>query len=139
MTFAARCLNGGVVPGASITPQTAFNYNLSGIGGTATASYQLNLSGVAYATNVAGTLTAIPSEWLTAGTAGLYEARGTWQGGLGTTGGPTGWNALNATRTWTLTVTNNIVTQDLLVEIRLASSGVVLTSAMITFDVDSAP
>lgn len=139
MTFAARCLNGGVSAGVAITNQTAYNYSLSGIGGTATATYRLDNTGVAKATNFGGTLTAITGEWMTAGTVALYEARAVWQGGTGTTGGPTGWVALTATRDWTLSATNNFALQDLNVEIRLASTGVVLATATITFDVDSAP
>lgn len=139
MTFAARCLNGGLTPGATITDQSALNYSLSGLGGTATATYRLNATGVAYYTNAAGTLTAISGEWLTSGTAALYEAQGVWGAGTGTTGGPTGWVALNVTRDWTLTRSNNFANRDLALQIRVAATGVVLASATITFEVDSAP
>lgn len=139
MTFAARCLNGGLTPGAIITDQSALNYSLSGLGGTATATYRLNATGVAYYTDAAGTLTAISGEWLTSGTAALYEAQGVWGAGTGTTGGPTGWVALNVTRDWTLTRSNNFANRDLALQIRVAATGVVLASATITFEVDSAP
>lgn len=139
MTFAARSLAGGVTPGAKITDQTAANYSLSGIGGTATATYRLNATGVAYYTDPTGTLTAITGEWLTSGTAALYEAQGVWGAGTGTTGGPTGWVALNVTRDWTLTRSNNFANRNLALQIRLAATGVVLASATIAFEVDSAP
>ena len=139
MTFAARCLNGGLTPGATITDQSALNYSLSGLGGTATATYRLNATGVAYYTDVTGTLTAISGQWLTSGTAALYEAQGVWGAGTGTTGGPTGWVALNVTRDWTLTRSNNFANRDLALQIRVAATGVVLASATITFEVDSAP
>ena len=139
MTFAARSLAGGLTPGATITDQTAANDSLSGLGGTATATYRLNATGVAYYTDVTGTLTAISGEWLTSGTAALYEAQGVWGAGTGSTGGPTGWVALNVTRDWTLSRTNNFANRDLALQIRVAATGVVLASATITFEVDSAP
>lgn len=141
MTFAARVLgaSSGAAAGAVITDQSASNLTLSGIGGTATATYRLALTGVASATNGAGVLTAIPGEWLTSGAAALYEAQGVWQAGTGTTGGPTGWVALSATRDWTLSATNSYDVRPLDVSIRLASTGAVLTTATISFEVDSAP
>ena len=139
MTFAARCLNAALAPQAIITNQQALNYSLSGIGGTATATYRLDNTGVASATNYGGSLTAITGEWLTSGAAASFEAQATWGGGTGTTGGPTGWVALNVTRNWTLSATNNFGFQDLTVQIRNASSGIVLTTAVITFEVDAAP
>lgn len=139
MTFAARSLAGGLSAGVALTNQSALNYSLSGLGGCATATYRLNSSGVAYYTDETGTLTAISGEWLGSGAAALYEAQGVWGAGTGTTGGPTGWVALNVTRDWTLYRCNNFATRELALEIRLASTGVVLASATILFEVDSAP
>lgn len=139
MTFAARTLGGSSVGGAFITDRMAENLSLSGLGGTATATYRLASTGVASATNSAGVLTAISGQWLLSGSASLYEAQAVWQAGTGVTGGPTGWVALSSTRDWTLTATNNYVTRPLEVSIRLASTGAVITTATISFEVDSAP
>lgn len=141
MSFAARPLGAasGASGGAFITDNSALDYTLSGIGGTATATYRLASSGVASATNLAGVLTAISGEWLTSGAASLYEAQAVWQAGTGTTGGPTGWVALSSNREWTLTATNFYATRPLVVSIRLASTGAVITTATISFEVDSAP
>jgi len=141
VTFASRTLgaSAGAASGAVITDQTASNLTLSGLGGTAVATYRLASTGVASATNSAGVLTAISGEWLTSGSAALYEAQAVWQPGTGTTGGPTGWVALSVTRDWTLSATNSYDTRPLDVSIRLASTGAVITTATISFEVDSAP
>ena len=139
MSFAVRTLGGAVASGALVSDQDALNYSLSGIGGTATATYRLALTGVASTTNGLGTLVAIPGQWLLSGTVALYEAQGVWQAGTGVTGGPTGWVALSSTRDWTLSATNNAVNRPLVISIRLVSTGAVITTATISFDVDSAP
>jgi len=122
-----------------ISDQSADNNSQSGIGGTATATYRLAATGVASATNFAGTLTAIPGEWLLSGAASAYEARGTWGSGGGTVGGPTTWSALSSTRDWTLQVTGAFITRTLTLEIGLAGTSTAIASATITFSVDSAP
>jgi len=139
VSFAVRTLGGAVSSGALVSDQDALNYSLSGIGGTATATYRLALTGVASTTNGLGTLVAIPGQWLLSGTVALYEAQGVWQAGSGVTGGPTGWVALSSTRDWTLSATNNAVNRPLVISIRLVSTGAVITTATISFDVDSAP
>jgi hypothetical protein len=139
VSFAVRTLGGAVASGALVSDQDALNYSLSGIGGTATATYRLALTGVASTTNGLGTLVAIPGQWLLSGTVALYEAQGVWQAGTGVTGGPTGWVALSSTRDWTLSATNNAVSRPLVISIRLVSTGAVITTATISFDVDSAP
>jgi hypothetical protein len=139
VSFAVRTLGGAVASGALVSDQDALNYSLSGLGGTATATYRLASSGVASSTDGVGTLVAIPGEWLLSGTASLYEAQGVWQAGSGVTGGPTGWVVLSSTRDWTLSGTNNFVNRPLIISIRLASTGAVITTATISFDVDSAP
>lgn len=139
MTFAARTLGGSTTAGARITDQLAENFSLSGLGGTATATYRLASTGVASASNSAGVLTAIPGEWLLSGAASAYEAQAVWQAGTGVTAGPTGWVALSVNRDWTLTATNNYVSRPLIVSIREASTGATITTATISFEVDSAP
>jgi hypothetical protein len=133
-----------------LSNRTADNFSLSGIGGTATATYRLASTGTASATNLSGVLTAISGEWLVSGTASNYEVYGTWSpqgggpGGIfggGTTGGatPATWLNLGTTRDYTLSATNNYVQRELYVEIRNASTLVVVATATITFEVDSAP
>ena len=127
-------------PSVKITNQSALNDSLSGIGGTATATYRLNSSGQASATNISGVLTNISGEWLVgSGTTSDYEVQGTWSGSGGTVGGPAGWVGLGTTRDYTLTATNATVTRSLALEIRIAASALVIATATITFDVDSAP
>jgi len=127
-------------PSVKITNQTASNLSKAGIGGTATATYRLGSSGQAAATNTAGVLTNITGEWLVgSGTTSDYEAQGTWSGSGGTIGGPTGWVGLGTTRDWTLTATNAFVTRSLALEIRIAASALVVATATISFEVDSAP
>jgi len=126
-------------PLVKISNQTASNFSLSGIGGTATATYRLANTGVASATNNGGTLVAITGEWLLSGAASAYEARGTWGGAGGTVGGPTTWSSLGTTRDWTLQVTNGTITRTLTLEIGLAGTSTAIATATITFDVDSAP
>ena len=139
MSFAARQHTSSLSGLVSITDQNADNDSLSGIGGTATATYRLASTGVASATNPAGVLTAISGEWRLSGASADYEAQATWGSGTGTTGGPTGWVSLSTTRDWTLTATDNTVSRPLTVEIRLASGAILLDTATITFSVDSAP
>lgn len=122
-----------------ITDQTASNFSLSGIGGTATATYRLANSGVASTTNSGGILTPITGEWLLSGAASAYEARGTWSGTGGTVGGPTTWSALSTNRDWTLSATSNTASRTLALEIGLAGTSTAIATATITFDVDSAP
>lgn len=105
----------------------------------ATATYRLSSTGVASASNAAGTLIAISGEWLVTGSAGDYQVQGTWQTGTGATGGPTGWVALSTTRDYTLTAGagNGTVDRDLFVEIRDATTLSVLDTATISFSATS--
>ncbi|MFZ9767205.1 MAG: hypothetical protein ACO3C4_01775 [Candidatus Limnocylindrus sp.] len=127
---------------ASISDQSALNYSLSGVGGTASATYRLANNGVASRTNVSGTLTAISGEWLVAGNASDFEAYMAPDGGGsgGTTSGTFNtWVNLGTTQDWTLTATNNSATRSFTLQIRIASSGEVVDTATISFEVDSAP
>lgn len=132
-------------PDVVITNQTAYNYSRSGIGGSATARYQLLSSvgfvGVARVTLFNGNLQNIPGEWLPGGgNPSDYEVRGTWSGsGPGTVSGPVGWVSMGLNTEFNLTVIGNAGTRDLAVEIRIAATGTVIATATITFDVDSAP
>ena len=125
----------------SITDETASDLSKAGIGGTGVATYQLNSDGQAYRSVFSATpLVAIIGEWQLTGSASDYEVFATFSGSGGTVSGPTGsWVSLGTTRDWTLSVTNNFVTRDLAVQIRLASTGTVIDTATITLEVDSAP
>ncbi|MFZ9767198.1 MAG: hypothetical protein ACO3C4_01740 [Candidatus Limnocylindrus sp.] len=126
----------------AISNQLAANYSKSGIGGGATATYRLANSGQASATNLSGTLVAISGEWLVAGTASQFDARmtPTGSGSGGSTGGTfSSWVNLGTTQDWTLSATNNFASRQFTLEIRLSSSGAVLDTATIDFEVDSAP
>lgn len=113
--------------------------SLAGLGGTATATYRLHSNGQAYRTNLNGTLVSINGEWRVSGDTSLFEAYATWTGTGGSVGGTTGsWVNLGTTRDWTLTVANSYQTRSLNLQIRLASSGAVLDTATIYFEVDSA-
>lgn len=123
----------------AISDLFATNYALSGLGGTATARYTLDSNGSVYRTNGGSNQVSVSGEWLTGGSVSLFEAYATWYGSGGTITGTTGsWISLSTSREWTLTVTNNYETRDLVVQIRLASSQSVLDTATITFEVDSA-
>lgn len=122
-----------------ITNQTALR-STSGV--SATATYRLGNDGIAYKTNNPGAFLAISGEWLVSGTDTDFEAQATW-GSVsgGTTGGPTGWTSLGTiNRDWTLTVSagGGLETGSLSVEIRKIGTTTVLTSATITFTVNSA-
>lgn len=127
----------------AISNATASNFSKAGIGGTATATYRLNSNGAAYRTNLSGTLISISGEWLVSGSASAFEARmsaASPAGSGGTTGGTfSTWLNLGTTRDWTLSATNNFAERYFNLEIRLASTGTVLDTALITFSVDSAP
>ena len=124
----------------AISNQTATNYSLSGSGGTATATYRLASSGQASRTNVGGTLVSISSEWLTTGSASLFDVYATVSGSGGVFTGTTGsWLNLATTRDWTLSATNSYQERSLAIQIRLASSGAVLDTATIELSVDSEP
>lgn len=138
MTFAARTSTVlDVTSFAYLSTGNSFNNSLNGIGGTATATVRLSLNGSLYLSQNAS-LVAVTGQWRNVGASADYEAQGTWQSGTGTTGGPSGWVSLSSTQDWTLSATNNAVTRDLLLEIRLASTSQLITSATITCDVDSA-
>lgn len=123
-----------------ITNQSAVNNSLEGEGGTATATYRLRNDGVALATNNFGVLTVISGEWLVSGTVSQFEVYATWSGTGGTVGGTTdSWISLDTTRDWTLTVTSDVIVRTLDIQIRLASTLVVLDTATISFEVNCAP
>ena len=139
MTFAVRTLSLNI-PFVYLTTNNSFNNSTAGTPGGATASavVRLDSDGGLYVSNGALPLVLVSGQWLKIGVNSDYEAQGTWQSGTGTTSGPTGWVSLSTTRDWTLTATNNAVTRDILLEIRLVATSTVITSATITVDVDSA-
>jgi hypothetical protein len=87
----------------AISNQSALDYSYAGSGGQGFARYQLNANGVAYRTNINGTLISISGEWLTSGAASLFDAYATWSGLDGNPGGITGsWLNLGTSREWLL-------------------------------------
>ena len=122
-----------------ISNQTARNDTQAGLGGTATATYQLSNTGFALASNTSGVLTVISGEWSLSGAASAYEARGTFSGSGGTVGGPTTWSSLGTTRNWTLQVNGADVTYTLALEIGLAGTSTAIATATITLNVNAAP
>jgi hypothetical protein len=133
-----------------LSDQYAANLSLSGVGGTATATYRLRSDGQALATNVSGTLVNITGQWLTSGTSSNYEVYAQWSpqgggpGGIpggGVIGGatPQTWLSLGTTRDFTLSATNNAVERELYIQIRNAATQEIVNFCVITVEVDSAP
>lgn len=128
-----------------ISNQSAVNTSLSGSGGTATAKYRLQNTGQAQRTNVSGTYVNISGEWLVgAGPVSDFEVFGTWgtdPGGSATIGGatPDTWLGLGTTREFTFAVTNDNLSRTLTLQIRYVPTLTVVDTAVITFQVDSAP
>lgn len=106
---------------------------------TATAGYRLASDGIAYRRNVSGSYVAIASQWMTSGAVADYESRATLVSGSTPTGTFGSWQALSSARTWEISTSSGIVTSVFTVEIRLASSGVVLDSATISLEAESTP
>ena len=128
-------------PSVKITDRTAVNNSKSGVGGTAAATYRLRNDGVALRQQGTSLVT-ISGEWLVgSGTTSDYEVQATvLSGSGGSFSGPgAGWNNLSTTRDWTLTVTNNFGDREVLIEIRIAATSLVIATATISFEVDSAP
>ena len=126
-----------------ISNQSALNFSKSGIGGTATAKYQLQNSGQAQKTNVSGTYVNISGEWLVgAGPVSDFEVFGTWgtDPGGATIGGatPDTWLGLGTTREFTFTVENNNLKRTLTLQIRYIPTQTVVDTAAIKFEVESA-
>lgn len=135
---------GGLVNITDQTPSTGAypqGENLSGIGGTSTARYRLKADGIAQRTTpAAGAYFDIAGQWLKSGAAANYETQGTFANNTGgTESGPTTWVSLSTDRGWFFETTNNDATVELTVEIRIASSGAVIASALIFMEALSAP
>lgn len=108
-------------------------------GGTSTARYQLLNTGVATQTDN-GSNQNITGQWLLAGVAADFEARGTFSSvSGGTTAGPTTYTSLSASQAWTLQSTNSDHTCSLLIEIRHIASGLVVASATISMATFGSP
>jgi hypothetical protein len=133
-----------------ITDQEALNYARSGLGGFATATYLLANTlgayppGTAFKTDFLGFIEPIEGEWWTgvSGSPSDYECRGTiisTEGVWSNINVPFDWVSLSENRQFSLRVANNYGSILLLVEIRLAATGVVVDSANIALTVDSAP
>lgn len=128
-------------PSVKITDKTAVNNSKAGVGGTAAATYRLRNDGVALRQQGTSLVT-ISGEWLVgSGTTSDYEVQATeLSGSGGSFSGPgAGWNNLSTTRDWTLTVTDDFGDREVLIEIRIAATSLVIATATISFEVDSAP
>lgn len=126
-------------PSVQLTNNSAYNFSRSGLGGSASATARFRNDGVLLLTNNLN-LVAVSNEWLIAsGTTSDYEVRGTWAGVGGTVFGPTGWVGLGTTRDYSLETFNAVAVRFLTAEIRIAASGLVIATAEIDFEVDSAP
>lgn len=102
----------------------------------ASATYRLTNAGVVSKTTVADGTTAL-GNWIapTSAAGANYEVRATELSGSVTSGTIGSWEALDTTRTWTLTRTAvGTANCTLTIEIRLASSGAVLDTATITLE-----
>lgn len=106
---------------------------------TATADYRLADDGIAYRRNFSGTSVAISSQWMLSGAVADYECKATLVSGSTPTGTFGSWLALSTARTWGISTSAGIVDSVITVEIRLASSGVVLDSATIRLHAESTP
>lgn len=133
-----------------LSNQSAVNFSLAGVGGSATATYRLDNAGQASRTNTSGTLVNITGQWLTSGTAADYEVYAQWSpsgggpGGVlggGTTGGatPDTWLSLGTTRSFTLTGVSANVERELYIQIRNATTQEIVNFCTVTVEVDSAP
>lgn len=110
----------------SIDDQTVSN---SDIGTAVTARYSLNSDGNVYANT-----DTLFEAWLDSGVAGDFEARATLLSGTLTSGTVGSWQALSTTRSWTKSSSSGFATASIQVEIRDASSGTVLDSAIIDLE-----
>lgn len=102
-------------------------------GGTANAGYRLNSNGLAEGRQQTSFYTI--ETWLYSGVAGDYESRATLVSGPApTTGTLNTWESLSTSRQWITSdsAPPSTTTTVLTIEIRLASTGTVLTSAAIT-------
>jgi hypothetical protein len=133
-----------------ITDQEVVNYARAGLGGFAVATYLLANTldpyppGSAFKTDALGFIELIEGEWWTgvSGSPSDYECRGTIISTEGTWSNivvPLDWVPLSENQRFSLRVANNYGSILVLVEIRLASTGVVVDSANISLTVDSAP
>lgn len=114
------------------------NQSISDIGPpTALARYRLNSSGIVEKeTHTASTTL---ETWLLVGSASDYEARATVNSGAlaGVGNSATGsWLGLGSSRQWGVGVNGTLGAATLTIEIRNASSGDVLASAVVTLDAD---
>ena len=103
--------------------------------GTAVAGYRLNTSGIAEKL-VRVTYTTLET-WLSFGTASNYECRATVTAGAITSGTTGSWLALSSSREWKVEQGSvGTGTATLTIEIRNASTLVVLDSATITLEAE---
>jgi hypothetical protein len=136
MTVRMMLMAMGGGPSVSITNQSA-THGVT-VPSTATAGYKLLSTG---AVQTKGASYADQETWLLAGLNSDCECRATYQSGDAlSTGTMDTWEVLSSTRTWTLVATSGLEKNNTtLIEIRRASSGVVLDSCTVTFSAISSP
>lgn len=122
-----------VWPAVRITDQSISDFGPP----TALARYRLNTSGIVE--QETHTVSTTLETWLLVGSASDYEARATVNSGAlaGVGNSATGsWLGLGSSRQWGVGVNGDIGSADLTIEIRNASSGDVLASAVVTLVAD---
>ena len=124
-------------PLVSISDQSVVDFLL----GFSVARYNLRSTGAArYYREMDGGYTTIPNEWRMEGASADYEVRWTLNSGTSPTvlSGPAvgAWGTLNLGAEVQLSSTTGTISCELLCEIRLAASGVVLDSAVIVLSAD---
>lgn len=130
--------------GVSLTNKTITGLDARASGtSTGTGTFTMKATGEALAVTVgnassppAGTTDYSP-QWMLNGPSSLYEVKATLQAGNLSSGTTGSWLALSTDRSWSCTASSNlqgqvVVTATLLVEIRLAAGGTLLTGAGVT-------
>ena len=108
--------------------------------GNGSVAYRLNSDGVLYTQTDTSAYNAVSGEWkVDASASSLYEARmGTLSGSGGTPSGTFDtWLGLGTTREWSLFGEDDFFLREGFLEIRLASTQVVIDSATIQFLIDA--
>lgn len=125
------------LPTVSITDQSITVQRLST---SATAGYRLNSSGIAE--RLAGLTYTTLETWLLSGAASDYEVRVTLSSGTLSSGTTDTWQSLGTSREWTVVdsaLDASIVAAVIVVEIRDATTLMILDTATINLQADSIP
>lgn len=103
----------------------------------AQAGYKLDSDGSAYYMATSGVYTAISGEWRLSGASADYECRATLVSGNTPAGTLSTWQGLGTDRAWSLASSGAYLNCTLTIEIRSASSGVVLDTATVQLAAES--